>query len=234
MNNLYNVDLTKLSEMPKRASRRHLTISNYEYYNHSWFNTEDHKKASAIMRNSVGKNIEQIKTKIRKLIPPQENLEEYLSWHYHFLTLDGKVLERDGDITSPPEPSFSYHNNDLYVRPDGYIFQINKHRKHGQSTKGLSLQHEAKLLSRKKAKLKKLDRDYQAQISVYLINLPADLKYKRLNGLSGPSYYQCLMNLYMGTSTENYSFDQYNFFAKGIEQQYFEETGIKFKNGKRI
>jgi len=237
MNNLYNVDLKKLSELPKRAGWKHRVIRDSDYRNHSWYSTETYRRASAIVNNSVGMNINQVITKIKPLIPPQENLDYFLSWNYNWITLDHKVMDRHGRISEMPAPSRYGSYNSLYIQPDGYIIRINGGIRRHYSPIELARQHEAKLASRQKAKQIKADKELKAQILVYLINLPDSIKYRRWEsdyGPIGPDYYRCLLNLFVGTYTEIYSFEAIKSFAEGIEQQYFEETGIKYKNGKRV
>lgn len=237
MNNLYNIDLKKLSELPKREGRKAYSAHDINYWYHDWYHTDEYRRVSAIINNSVGMNIGQVMKKIRPLIPPQENMNELLSWKYQYITLDGMVMDRKGRLSAMPAPSRYGSYNSLYVRPDGYIVRINGGKRHHPSNIELARQHETELLRKQKDKQRKANEELKARILLYLINLPSDLKYRRAeieHVPIGPIYYWCLIKLFMGIYTESYSLEDYRQYAQTIEQQYFEETGIKFKNGKRI
>lgn len=131
MINLTNKDIEELSNLPTRQSKsKYLTekygnVWNVMDYGHSWYETDEYRKVRAIINNSVGKNIEQIKGKIRGLIPQSESLEDMLYWYYDFLTIDKRILRRNGTIDDNKR---YWHSHKLLVRLDGYIIRSPRYK----------------------------------------------------------------------------------------------------------
>jgi len=88
------------------------------YKRHSFYKTEEYVKAKAIVHNSVGASIQQIRKKLKPLIPEHEKLEHFLGWNYIWQKEDGRIYDRQGDEI-PTKSSYR-----LAIRHDGFIFRL--------------------------------------------------------------------------------------------------------------
>lgn len=88
------------------------------YKRHGFYSTEEFVKAKAIVKKSAGSSIQQVREKLRPLMPKQETIDSFLEWRYLWEKEDGHLYDYQGD-----EAFISSWRHHLIVKPDGYIIK---------------------------------------------------------------------------------------------------------------
>jgi hypothetical protein len=125
--------LEKDYSLPTHLSKKKYLIqefglSGWDLCDHSFYKTEEYTKARAIIKSSAGKSVQQIRKKLQTVLPPYENIEQFLSWNYVFINEDGKYVNSSGAVSKFPRRWLSMSM--LIVRPDGFIYRQTYPKEH--------------------------------------------------------------------------------------------------------
>lgn len=177
MSNLINEELSKIDSLPKRESRKeYLTRRFGNLYDvlpeqPGWYNTPEYIKAKAIVKNSIGKNINQIRNKLVGLIPDSiGGVDEFLGWNYEFLTKDGFIRNSKGRLDVPVV--FTWRRGKLLVRLDGYIVRSPYYRSGYKPTPLTKQTYEKEATKRKAERQLKKDIEFIEKYQISILNDP--------------------------------------------------------------
>jgi len=134
--------IKKLTELPRKLGRKgfiHATDGNCWdriYSDHSFYNTENYRKAKAIIGASVNSSIQKVREKIKPLLPPHENIEDFLDWNYGKLREDGKIVSSNGYISDKPDYNHEYwKTKEIWYNIEGLIKGTSKRKPQHHLTK---------------------------------------------------------------------------------------------------
>jgi hypothetical protein len=114
------------------------------YKRHDFCCTDEYVKAKAIVKKSAGSSIQQVREKLRPLIPKQETIDSFLEWRYLWEKEDGSLYDYQGD-----EALYRLGNR-LAVRHDGFIYKLPRKKYVGKKVLPLNEQKSIKAEERRR------------------------------------------------------------------------------------
>ncbi len=225
--NLKNIDIDKLEVLPARLGRSvHITPAlnierryQYKWWNHSRWNSEGWKKARKIMQNSEGNYIDDLTSKVVKLIPKEERPLQQIKEYIPRLII-GKRTGVVMQLGMYGCPNRHGHECNLYVDFDGVIKKV-KRIKHPRGRFDARKHYSTKTKSRARNKEQRITRKKESFLALTLINYPDLLK-----------EYHNVVATYTLARRESYS--SFSYYAESRREYYRQQAKENMEKAKKV